>query len=368
MNVRASGRVDPSDAARRVTIDDVAARAGVSTATVSRVLSGISRGRPPTRERVLSAARDLDYRPSGVARSLKMRTTHTLGLLVTDIQNPFFPELVRAIEDRAHEHGYALLLGNGAEDPEREAAYLELLASQRVDGVLIAATSLPERHARWLMRATIPTVLVNCQIADGSLPAALSDNRNGGRLAAEHLLGLGHRAFGVISVSNGDPAGEERERGVSDALAAAGLDLEALSVAAGDSHVQGGEAAMQELLVDRPGLTAIVCYNDLMAIGALRALRAAGDRVPADVSVVGFDDIDLAAYAEPPLTTIAQDTTALGRWAVDRLLGSIRAAREGRADEPLRVVRVPVRLVVRASTGRAATARAPTESPGLAAS
>ncbi len=182
------------------TIADVAERAGVSTATVSRLLSGRSKGRGDSRERVLAAARDLDYRPSSVARSLKLRTTHTLGLLITDIQNPFFPELVRAIEDRARERGYVVLLGNGGNDPDREAAFLELLEARRVDGVVIASSGLTQRHARWLERARVPTVLVNSESPDGSHPAAMSDNQGGGRLAAEHLLGLGHTHLGMVTV------------------------------------------------------------------------------------------------------------------------------------------------------------------------
>lgn len=333
-----------------VTIEDVAARAGVSTATVSRVLSGVSKGRPRTRERVQAAADELDYRPSGVARSLKLRTTNTLGLLITDIQNPFFPQLVRAIEDRAREMGYALLLGNGAEDPEREAAFLERLASRRVDGVLIATNSLTERHASWLARSRVPTVLVNCEVADGQLPAALSDNELGGRLAGLHLLGLGHRRFGLLTVSGADPSGAARARGLRQVLTANGLGQAAIAVGRGDSHVAGGEAAMRQVLEQAPGLTAAVCYNDLMAIGALRALRAAGRQVPGDVSVVGFDDIDIAAYVEPPLTTLAQDTTTLGRWAVDRLLGSIAEGAAGEAPRAPMVMRLPVELVIRSTT------------------
>jgi LacI family transcriptional regulator len=222
---------------------------------------------------VLRAAEELDYRPSDVARSLKRRATRTLGLLITDIQNPYFPQLVRAIEDRAHELGYALVLGNGTDDPEREAAYLESLASRRVDGVLIAASRLTRRHARSLERLRVPTVLVNCATPGGAWPSVMSDNRGGGRLAAEHLLALGHRRLGLVT--------------------------------------------------EHPEVTGIVCYNDAAALGVLRAVRAAGRRVPDDVSVVGFDDIDLAAYAEPPLTTLGQDIRGLGRWGVERLLEDI---------------------------------------------
>ena len=243
----------------------------MSTATVSRVLAGRSQGRGDSRERVLSAARTLDYRPSGVARSLKMRTTHTLGLLITDIQNPFFPELVRAIEDRARDRGYALLLGNGADDVEREGAFLDLLATRRVDGVLIATSGLTHRHSRWLGRSRLPMVLVNSESPDGSIPAAMSDNHGGGRLAAAHLLALGHRRIGLVSVSLDDPAAAERLHGVREAFGASGAEGATVDLEHCDSNVASGEAATSRLLQAHADVTGVLCYNDVVAIGALRA-------------------------------------------------------------------------------------------------
>ena len=165
----------------RATIVDVGRRARVSTATVSRVLGGVGRARPETRERVLTAARELGYRPSGVARSLKLRSTHTLGLIITDIENPFFPELVRAVEDAARDQGYAILLCNAADDPEREASYLDLLVDRRVDGVIIAASSLGVRHREWLAEPPPPVVLVNSTARALRLPPIPSDNPARGR-------------------------------------------------------------------------------------------------------------------------------------------------------------------------------------------
>lgn len=347
-------RRDPSGGrdSGTATIADVAARAGVSTATVSRVLSGRSRGRGGTRERVLEAVAALDYRPSDIARSLKRQATRTLGLLVTDIQNPYFPQLVRAIEDQAHAAGYALLLGNGADDPEREAAYLESLASRRVDGLVIAASRLTRRHARALKRLRTPTVLVNCESPDGTWPAAMSDNRAGGRLAAEHLLALGHRRIGLVTVV-GEAAAQERETGIRDVIRATrGATLRAVTGGAG---VVAGERTATRLLARHPEVTGVLCYNDALALGALRGVRAAGRRVAADVSVVGFDDIDLAAFAEPPLTTIRQDIAGLGRWAVERLLGELASPGLPAGGRRVETVRWPVELVVRGSTGPAPT-------------
>jgi len=303
---------------------------------------------------VLAAVEDLGYRPSGIARSLKRRATGTFGLLVTDITNPFFPELVRAVEDAARELGYAVILGNADEDPEREAAYLELLAERRVDGMIVASSGLTDRHGRWLASAPLPVVLVNCALPDGSRPAVLTDNRAGARMAGEHLLALGHRRLGHISGQPANAAMAERLDGVRDAIGGAGMAAEALVVMEGDDHVTGGERAAHDLLGACPIITGIVCYNDLTAIGALRAIRARGLRVPADVSVVGFDDIDLAAYVDPPLTTIAQQTARIGRhaieWLVEILAG--RDAGEDQSGEPFspRTVRLPATLRVREST------------------
>lgn len=330
------------------TIADVARRARVSTATVSRVLSGVGRARPETRDRVFRAARELDYRPSGIARSLKLRATRTLGLIVTDIENPFFPELVRGVEDAARAAGYAVLLCNAADDPDREAAYLNLLVERRVDGVVIAASSLGSRHRDWLARPPLPVVLVNSVPPGVELPSIASDSRLGGRLAIEHLLGLGHRRIGHLMASERNSDAPDRLIGARDAIAAAGLPGDSLVVAVADARVAGGEQAMREVLRRAPEVTAAFAYNDLMAIGAMRAVRALGRRVPADVSVVGFDDIDLAAYVDPPLTTLSQATAEMGRWAFEQLARRLATADEPWTGSP---VQLPVFLRVRESTG-----------------
>ena len=329
----------------KATIADVAAKAGVSTATVSRVLSGLGRASAATQARVLEAARDLDYRPSEVARSLKRRSTQTLGLLITDIENPYFPQLVRSVEDAARAAGYTVLLCNAAEDAGREAAYLDLLVDRRVDGLVIAASSLGVRHGEWLMAPPIPVVLVNTAAPDAGVPTIMSDNEGGGRMVTEHLLGLGHRRFGYLMPPPRNVDAPARLAGVRGALRSAGVPRDALTIARGEALVGGGEAAANDLLDRAPGTTAFIAYNDLMAIGALRALRQRGRRVPADASVVGFDDVALAAYVDPPLTTISQQTEEMGRWAVGRLTGV-----DGLGPSS---VRLPVGLEVRGSSGPA---------------
>ena len=326
-----------------VTIADVAAKAGVSTATVSRVLSGLGRASAATQARVLQAARELDYRPSEVARSLQRRSTQTIGLIITDIENPYFPQLVRSVEDAARAAGYSVLLCNAADDPDREASYLELLVDRRVDGLVIAASSLGARHGDWLTAPPIPVVLVNTAAPDADVPTIMSDNEGGGAMVTEHLLGLGHRQFGYLMPPPRNVDAPARLAGVRRALRAAELDGDHLRIARGEALVWGGEVAAIELLDRAPETTAFVAYNDLMAIGALRALRQRGRRVPADASVVGFDDVALAAYVDPPLTTISQRTEEMGRWAVERLIGE-----DGIGPS---TVRLPVDLQIRGSSG-----------------
>jgi LacI family transcriptional regulator len=332
------------------TIADVAARARVSTATVSRVLNGAGRASPATRERVRAAARELGYRPSGVARSLKLRQTRTIGLIVTDIENPFFPSLVRAVEDAARAEGYAILLGNAADDPEREAAYLDLLVDRRVDGVIIAASSLGVRHGEWLAEPPLPVVLVNTTSTGIALTAVASDNRGGARSAAEHLIGLGHQRLGFLAAPSRNVDSPVRLAGVRDAMVAAGLDPSSLQVASGPALVGGGEAAMAELLDRDPRPTGVVAYNDLMAIGAMRAARSRGVRIPDDLSLVGFDDVEFASYVQPPLTTVAQDQATMGLEAV-RALAAQLAVEPSSPPRPAMVTRLPTTLRIRGTTG-----------------
>jgi len=341
------------------TIRDVAARAGVSIATVSRAMRGGSGVDPETRRRVEEAARSLRYRPSSVARSLRMRTTRTIGLIVSDIENPYFPLVVRAVEDAARERHYAVILADSRRDVEREIQSLETLAEHQVDGLLLASSALTDRHRAWIADRPCPVVFVNSSLGVPGVPAVLSDNEAGGRLAAEHVLRLGHRRVAYIAARpSHDVAVEERLAGVRAALRDGGHDAESLRVVTGDGGVEAGERVTARLLARSPGISALLCYNDLTAVGALRGLRSLGLRVPQDVSVVGFDDIELAPYVDPALTTIRQDTEDMGRWAVRTLEAVIDSApdAEGRGamKRPLER-RIPVELVVRASTARASS-------------
>ena len=334
---------------RPPTIGDVAARAGVSIATVSRVLNASGTTRPETRRRVLDAVSALAYRPSGPARALQGHATGMLGLIMTDIAQPFYTELARFVESEARQRGYTIMLANGAADNDREAAYLDLLAERRVDGILVASWGITARHVDWLVRAPVQVVLVSCEAPGIALPAIVAASRDGARQAAAHLIGLGHRRLAEIVGPSLSAATADRHAGVMEALEAAGIPAATLAVAPG-GDVATGRVAAAGLLARDPRPTALLCYNDLVALGAMRAARDAGLRLPEDVSIVGFDDVALAELVHPPLTTVAQPIPEMAAWAVERLVAQIVARREGR-DLPLGgAVRLPCRLVIRGST------------------
>jgi LacI family transcriptional regulator len=343
-----------TDKAATVTIRDVALRAGVSTATVSRVLAGVGNPRPDVAAAVVAAAGALDYRPSGVARSLRMKRTRTLGLIITDIQNPFFPELVQAADLAARGWGYSILLGSAAYDEQRAMHYLDLMVDHRVDGMIIASSQLSQSSWRWLATSPVPVVVVNADPPSLPVTVISSDNVGGGRQAAEHLVGLGHRRIAYIRGSATFSADVPRTQGFMAACREAGLREEDIHELRGDGQLEGGERAVRELLDRGSDVTAIGCYNDITAIGAMRALRTAGKRVPADVSVVGCDDIAAAMWVVPALTTVAQQKSDMGRLAVEHLAATLAGADHAAAPQ---TICLPMVLRERESTGPAPASR-----------
>lgn len=338
------------DRPSRPTISDVAHRAGVSTATVSRVLAGIGRSKPATSAAVLDAVTALGYRPSGVARSLRMQRTRTIGLIVSDIENPFFPELVHAADEAARAIDYSILLGSAAYDEQRAVHYLDLMVDRRVDGMIVASSQVSDASWQWLLASPVPVVVVNSEPHDDRVPAIASDNEGGSRLVVEHLVGLGHRRIGYIRGPQSFTAAAPRLAAFQQACADAGLRPDDLPILRGEGQVESGELATAQMLEQAPWVTAIACYNDMTAIGALRALRAAGRRVPTDISVVGFDDIAAASWVVPGLTTIVQPKADMGRLAVEYLANAL----EGGSAEPVpEVLRLPLTLRVRESSGPA---------------
>jgi DNA-binding LacI/PurR family transcriptional regulator len=339
-----------TDRRRAATIRDVAHLAGVSTATVSRVLAGVGRPRAETAAAVIAAATELAYRPSGVARSLRLRRTRTLGLIVTDIQNPFFPELVQAAELAARSVGYSILLGSAAYDEQRAIHYLDLMADSRVDGMIVATSQLSEDSWHWLAQAPIPVVVVNAEPSGLPITVITSDNEGGARAAATHLIGLGHRRMAYIRGDKSFTADPPRFEGFRAVCREAGIPDIDLVELHGDGRFEGGERAATMLLDSGVHVTAIATHNDMTAIGAMRALRHLDVRVPRDMSVIGCDDIAAAAWIVPALTTISQQKAEMGRTAVERITAML--------DDPDRAIlpetiRIPTVIRVRESTGPA---------------
>jgi len=333
------------------TIRDVAQKAGVSTATVSRVLAGIGNPKPDTAAAVMAAVEQLEYRPSGVARSLRMKRTRTLGLIVTDIQNPFFPELVQAADQAARDLGYSIILGSAAYDEHRAVEYLDLMVDRRVDGLIIASSQVSGESWRWLATSPVPVVVVNAEPAVGvPVTVITSDNEGGGRMAAEHLMGLGHRRLAYIRGDETFTADVPRVAGFRAACRRGGIPEGDLVEIRGDAGFEGGERAATNLLSSGAGVTGIACHNDLTAIGALRALRSARVRVPAVVSIIGCDDIAAASWVVPSLTTVGQQKAEMGSKAVQHLATALDDP--DHAGEP-ETIRVPMVLHVRESTGPA---------------
>jgi LacI family transcriptional regulator len=334
-----------NERASPATIRDVSVRAGVSIATVSRVLAGIGKPKPETSAAVMDAVAELGFRPSGVARSLRMRRTRTLGLIITDIQNPFFPELVQAADDAARAIGYSILLGSAAYDEHRAKHYMDLMADRRVDGMIIASSQLSGESLDWLLSAPIPAVAVNAESGDLPITVITSDNEGGSHQAVEHLVGLGHRRIAYVMGAPYFTPAAPRYAGFREACATAGIPVADAPAFEGEGQYESGARAGAEILRGRTDVSAIVCYNDLTAIGVLGALRAAGRRVPDDISLVGYDDIAAASWVTPALTTIVQQKAEMGRLAVERLAAAM--------DIPLvpEVIRLPTSLRERESTG-----------------
>lgn len=329
------------------TIRDVAARARVSVATVSRVVNrSPHRVNPATQRRVLSAVRALGYHANIIAQGLKQRRTRTVALIVPDISNPFFPAIARGIEDRAQERGYAVLLCNTYEDLARERAYLELLRKRMIDGLIFATVGSNTRHLRTLRREHLPVVLVARDVEGVPIDAVLVDNFRGEFEATSHLISLGHRRIAHIAGPPSLHVASERRRGYLRALEAAGVPQQDALIVEGDFSADGGRNAVYALLKQEAAFTAVAAANDLMAIGAMEALRHSGMRVPDDVAVVGFDDITFASLVSPALTTVAQPKYRMGQLAMDRLL----ALMDGIGGRPKHTV-LPPQLVVRESCG-----------------
>jgi LacI family transcriptional regulator len=333
------------------TIRDVAERAGVSTTTVSHVINQTRRVDHATSARVREAIEALGYRPNALARSMRRGRTHTVGIILPDIANPFFGDLSRWLEDALFEAGFSAIICNSDGDERKESRYLDVLLSKKVDGLLLIAASQPSDQLRHLGESGPPTVVVDRELPDLPVSQVMVANHDGGRMAGGHLIELGHRVFGVIAGPGGLGTSARRLDGFRDALDAAGSRVQPAHVERGDFRAAGGRTAMETLLARRPRPTAVFAENDLMALGAISAAHAAGLAIPDDLSIVGFDGIAFGADVTPPLTTVAQPTAELAAIAVA---------------SPRRQIQLPVSLVVRGTSGVPVAARSRTEAARVA--
>jgi LacI family transcriptional regulator len=331
-----------------VTIRDVARVAKVHPGTVSRALNTETRAlvNDETVERVLRAAEQLDYRPNPIARGLKTNRSYTIGVLVPDITNPLFPPILRGIEDRLDDAGYTSLIVNTDNDAERERSHLEAMRARQVEGLISATARLDREVLADVAAGGTPLVLVNRSLEDGSVPAVAVDDREGVRLAVEHLAGLGHRRIGHVAGPQNTSTGHRRYLGFVEAMRAVALEPneEQISFSAWFSEEEGARLCA-ELLDNAPGLTAIVAANDLLAIGCYDALETRGLRCPDDLSIVGFNDMPLVDRLQPPLTTVWVPQREIGATAADLLLERLSEG-SGAAREIL----LEPALVVRGST------------------
>lgn len=328
-------------------LQEVARRAKVSIATVSRVLNKSQKVVPETRAIVEQALRDLEYRPSRVARRLRMKDgrAHLVGLIIPDIQNPFYAEIARGVEDAAYAAEYALLLCNSDESSEKEQFYLDVMRSESVDGVVLPPFDETDAAVSAIMKTGMPVVCVDRSLSKEKTDLVEVDNYRGAFEAVTHLIERGHKSIGLIEGRIQVSTNRERRRGYLDALAEAGIPMRKDLMREGDFRQESGRLLAGQLLDMKRPPTALFALNNLMTIGALDAIHQRNLKVPVDVAIVGFDDLPFAEALDPPLTVVRQPAYEVGRQAMELLLKRIM--------EPTRstvTMRLLPQLIVRRST------------------
>jgi LacI family transcriptional regulator len=307
-------------AAKDVTIRDVAAHAGVSLGTASRVLSGHPATSPAARARVSEAAAALGYRPNAQARSLRLTRTHAIGLLVSDVRNPFFADVAHAAEQAALGANYVTLLGNANENVDQQDRYLETFLTQRVDGVVLTPQGRGSGSLDALIASSMPLVFADRTVAGFDVPSVTTDSRPGLDEAVAHLAAAGHTRIAFIGGPQSISTGRARYDAFIDALPRHGLTVDPKRITFGDFQEPSGTLAAEQLLTATQRPTALLVADNLMAVGALAAIRRHGLRIGTDIEVIAFDDIEWFGYLDPPMSVIAHDPGAVGRCAVELLL------------------------------------------------
>jgi DNA-binding LacI/PurR family transcriptional regulator len=330
----------------KTTIYDIAKEANVSIATVSKVINSKGKISAEKRKEVLQVMNRLNYQPSMIATALTGKQTFTLGLLVPDISNPYFAEMARAIEDQGHRTGYSVVICSTDNKDERVENYINLLLKKSVDGIIIGTGVDNQELILHLLNRKIPVALISREMPDIPVHTVVVDDVLGGRLAAEHLLELGHTRIGVLAEDLKVISSRNRVRGFRQALREDGLSFREEDAIICDYQIGLGKQAALELLSSLNRPTALFCCNDLLAIGAIQAAKELGLRVPSELSIVGFDNTILATVTDPQLTTVAQPIEHMGKQAVNLLMQDLEQYQTVKN----RIVVQP-ELIVRQSTG-----------------
>lgn len=326
----------------------MAERANVSVATVSHVINQTRPVSDELRQRVLAAMARLDYQPNALARSLRRQRTSTLGLIIPDTYNPYFAEVARGIEQVAFERDFTVILCHSDYSPDRELQYVDVLRAERAAGAIWIPATEDREAALRLIEYEVPLVVLDRRVTNIRCPAVVADNLRGGYVATEHLIALGHQRIGCIARPVGLSHSQDRILGYQAALHDHELANDETLIARGGFRLEDGYQATFRLLDSEPPPTAIFAYNDIMAMGALRAAHERGLQVPRDFSIVGFDDIPQAAFACPALTTVSQPKFDMGRRGAELLLDLIAGKTPpAETDAPLEV-----QLVIRESTAQ----------------
>jgi len=334
-----------------ITIKDIAKRAGVSHSTVSRALRMNNLVSDETARQIRQVAQEMGYRPSAVARSLKTKRTQVLGVIVSSISDPFFSEILNGIEVSAQARGYSLFIAASQHDPIKERQIVQTMMEQRTDGVIICSSSFSPEHGRQLLSYGFPVVVVNHQGSESFNYSIYHDDVDGSSQITQHLISLGHKRIAYLGNSQSGKTTQDRLQGFLDAMEKADLEVPESYI----HHVAGGEPSLGAESVEyfarlTPGPTAIVCFNDMLAIGVLKGCQLAGLRVPEDLSVTGFDNITFSAFTSPSLTTIDQPKFSIGQEAAQLLLDLLQAV-DGTIPDTPNVKVLQGKLLVRESTG-----------------
>lgn len=339
-------------------IRDVAELAGVSTATVSHVINGTRYVSPELTERVQAILLELNYQPDAVARSLRRRETLTIGLLIPNLEIPFFASVAYSIERAAAEHGYNIILCNSEWQQEKESMHLQGLLARRVDGLICISAGMNAAEIAPFIDEGVPVVMFERQMPGIGLDAVGIDNAKGAYRATRHLLSLGHQRIAVVTGKSISTVSDRRLRGYQQALEETGIDYKKDYVFFGDYLPESGSLAIEHFLSLSERPTAIFAFNDLMALGALQALFRLGIVVPDEMAVVGFDGIVVSQFTSPALTTVKQPLTKMGQTAVSLLMDRIR----GQGPEQAQYIELEPELIIRASSAPQDDSKAATKS------